>query len=70
MIGFDRIIRVLLHDMAGGGRQFIQCQGVGGRAVGGHLGRSRAVPRARVKNRRVAARSRFSDTNTSMTCPN
>jgi len=38
------VIRVFLHDMAGGGHQVIQYSWVGGRTVGAHLGRSRAVP--------------------------
>ena len=44
VVGFDRIVRVLRHDMAGGGQQLIQRPGVSLGPVSGHLGRSRAVP--------------------------
>ena len=60
VVGFERVIRVLLHDMACGGHQFIQCPWVGGRAVGSHLSGRCAVRSAWVKNRQVAVRSRFS----------
>lgn len=43
MISFDRIVGILLHDVAGGGRQLRDCARIGRRAVGDHLGRASAV---------------------------
>ena len=43
MIGLDRIIGVLLDDMACSRQHLIEHPRVGGRPVGGHLSRSRAV---------------------------
>ncbi len=62
VICFDGVVRVLLGDVTGGRQQLVEHARVGGRPVGGglYLG-------AWVKNRRVTARSRFSDTRTSMT---
>ena len=72
MIGFNGIVRVLLHDMARGGQQLIEHSRVGRCPICRHLAGSWAVLEGTggVENRRVAARSRFWDTSTSMTCPN
>jgi hypothetical protein len=43
VIGFDPVVRVLLGDVAGGGHQLIEHPWVGGGAIGGDLGRGRAV---------------------------
>lgn len=43
MVGFDRVVRILLGDMAGGGYQLIEHPRVGGGAVGGDFGRRRPV---------------------------
>ena len=43
VIGFDRIVGVLFGHMAGGGYQLIEHPRVGGRAVGGDLGRRRPM---------------------------
>src|ERR671917_2332289 len=43
VIGFDRIVRILLGHMAGGGCQLIEHAGVGGRAIGGDFSRGRPV---------------------------
>src|SRR5918911_7247 len=69
VIGFDRIVSVLLGDMTGGRHQLIEHPRVGGGTISGDLDRGRRVIQGAVKNRRVAARSRFSETSTSMTCP-
>jgi hypothetical protein len=69
MIRLDRIIPVLLHDVAHGRQQLIEYPRVGRCwSVLTSLGRE-PCSRAWAKNRRVAARSRLADTNTSMTCP-
>ena len=70
VIGFDRVVSVLLGDMTGGRHQLIEHPRVGGGTISGDLDRGRRVIQGAVKNRRVAARSRFSETSTSMTCPN
>ncbi len=67
VISFDRIISVLLGDMTGSGHQLVEHPRVGSRVISGDLNRRRPVF---LKKRRVAAKSRFSETNTSMTCPN
>jgi hypothetical protein len=70
MIGLDRVSGVLLQDMARRGQQLLDHSRIGGRLIGADsLGRG-PCSKARVKNRRVAARSRFWETSTSMTCPN
>jgi len=62
---------VLLGVVPGARSHLIEDTRVGGCAVGGDLdGVSVVVFNARVTNRRAAARSRFSETSTSMTCPN
>ena len=44
MIRLDRIVGILLHDVArGGGHQFLDCARVGQRPVGAHLSRAGAV---------------------------
>jgi hypothetical protein len=43
MISFDRIIGILLGDVAGGGQQFVEHAGVARCPVGGHLARVGAV---------------------------
>ena len=43
MIRFDRIVGILLDDVAGGGHQFLDCARVGRRPVGAHLSRAGAV---------------------------
>jgi hypothetical protein len=43
MIGFDGVVRVLLHDVARGGQQLIDHPRVGRRTVGVHLGWAWAV---------------------------
>jgi hypothetical protein len=43
VIGFDGVVHIVLGDMAGGGHQLIDHPQVGGRAVGGDLGRGRSV---------------------------
>ena len=67
VIGFDGVVGVLLHRMAGLGHEFVE-HAPGARSVVTSVGR-RAATSARAKNRRVAARSRFSEASTSMTCP-
>jgi len=62
---------VLLGVVPGARSHLIEDTRVGGCAVGGDLdGVSVVVFNARVTNQRAAARSRFSETSTSMTCPN
>ena len=70
MIGFDPIVRILLSDMTGSGHQLIEHPRVGEGTVGGDLDRLRLALEGADENRRVAARSRLSETSTSMTCPN
>ncbi len=41
MVGFDRVVSVLLGDMAGGGYQFVEYPRVGSRLIGGDLDRGR-----------------------------
>src|SRR6185312_11305647 len=43
VIGFDRVVSVLLGDMTGGRRQLIEHPRVGGRAISGDLDRGRPV---------------------------
>ena len=43
MIGFDRVVSVLLGDMAGGGHQLVEHPRVGGRVISGDLTRRRPV---------------------------
>jgi hypothetical protein len=43
VIYFDRVVLVLLGDVTGGGQQLVEHARVGGRPVGGHFGRRRAV---------------------------
>ena len=70
VIGFDRVLRISLGDVTGSGYQLIEHPRVGGaRSVVTSVGDG-PCSSARVKNRRVATMSRFSETNTSMTCPN
>ena len=69
LVGFDGVIGVLLSDVAYGGQQFVEHAGVGRCPVGGDVARAVPCSSARVKNRRVAVRSLFSETSTSMTCP-
>jgi hypothetical protein len=49
------------------GQQIVEYSRVGGYSVGGHFGRCRTVLQRLVKNRPVAAKSRFVDTSTPMT---
>jgi hypothetical protein len=70
VIGFDRIISVLLGDMAGGRHQLVEYPRVGGRVISGDLDRGRPVFQGVGEESPGATRSRFSATNTSMTCPN
>jgi hypothetical protein len=70
VIGFERVVSELLGDMAGGRHQLVEHGWVGNRLIGGDLDWGRPVFKGAGRNRRVAARSRFSATNTSMTCPN
>jgi len=44
VIGFDRVVRISLGDVTGGGYQLIEHPRVGGRAVSGDLGGGRPVP--------------------------
>jgi hypothetical protein len=44
VVGFDRVVRVLLGHVVGSGEQLIQHPWVGRRPVGGHLRRSSRVP--------------------------
>ena len=43
VIGFDRIISVLLGDMASGGHQLVEYPRVGGRVISGDINRGRPV---------------------------
>jgi hypothetical protein len=43
VVGFDRVVRILLHDVAGARQQLLKHARVGGRPVGAHLGGPRAV---------------------------
>jgi hypothetical protein len=43
VIGFDRVVSVLLGDMTGGRHQLIEHPRVGGRAISGDLDRGRPV---------------------------
>jgi hypothetical protein len=43
VIGFNRVVSVLLGDMTGGGHQLIEHPRVGGRAISGDLDRGRPV---------------------------
>ena len=43
MIGFDRVVSVLLGAMRGGRRQLVEHLRVGGSAIGGDLDRGRPV---------------------------
>jgi len=70
MISFDGVVRVLLHNTTRGRQQLIDHPRIDRCSVSGHLARMGAILGARVKNRRVAARSRCSETSTSMTWPN
>ena len=70
MIGFDSIVGVLLGVVPGARSHLIEDARVDRRLIGDDLaGVSVVVVSARVKNRRVAARPRFWETSTSMTCP-
>jgi hypothetical protein len=69
MIFFDMVIAVLGGEMAGSGHQLVEHPGIGRCFVGRHRVGVGAVIESRVKHRRVAAKSRFSDTSTSMTWP-
>jgi hypothetical protein len=51
VIGFDRVVSVLLGDMTGGRHQLIEHPRVSGRAVGGDLGRGRPVLSASGRSR-------------------
>jgi hypothetical protein len=69
VIGFNRVVGVLLHDVPRLGHELVEHTGyAGARLVVTSVGR-RAAFSARAKNRRVAARSRFGEARTSMTCP-
>ena len=69
MISFDRVVGVLLHDVPRLGHELVEHRGyAGARSVVTSVGR-RAPLSARAKNWRVAARSRFGEARTSMTCP-
>jgi hypothetical protein len=70
MICFDQVVLVLLGDVAGGGQQLVEHTRVGGCSVGVTSVGDGPCCSAWVKNRRVAATSRFVDTSTSMTWPN
>ncbi len=70
VIGLDLVVGIPGVDVVGGGQLFVEDPRVGRGAVGGHLGRAPPWDRARVKNRRAAAGSRFSEARTSMTWPN
>jgi hypothetical protein len=68
MIAFDPVVGVLLHNVPRIENQLVEDLRVGrARSVVTSLGRLRRV-QGRAKNRRVAARSRFGDARTSMTC--
>ena len=43
MICFDRIVRILLEDVQGGGQELIEHPEVSRRPVGGHLRRLRSL---------------------------
>ena len=43
MIGFDRVVSVLLGDMTGSGHQLVEHPRVGGRVISGDLNRRRPV---------------------------
>src|SRR5207248_9844742 len=43
VIGFDRVVSVLLGDMAGGRHQLVEYPRIGGRVISGHLNRGRPV---------------------------
>ncbi len=67
MIGFDGVVHVLLHDVAGGGDELFDRSWVGRCPVGTHFGRVYAVFEGLGEKPRVAVRSRFGETSTSMT---
>jgi hypothetical protein len=67
MIGFDGVIPVLFHDVARDGDQLFDHSRVGRCPVGTHLGRVYAVFEGLGEKPRVAVRSRFGETSTSMT---
>ena len=68
VIGFDRIVLVLLDVVPGRGQQLVEHGGVNRRGVGDDLaGITLSVRSARVKNRRAAAASRRAKSSTSMT---
>ena len=68
MIGFYRVVRVLLDVTPRGGNQLIQYGGVDGGGVGDHFaGVTFNVARGRPKNRRAVSASRRAETSTSMT---
>ena len=70
VIGLDRITSVLLNDVTRGRQQLIEYPRVGGRPVGAHLSRARTVLEGTGEELGgVAARSRCSNTRTSMTSP-
>ncbi len=66
-VGFDLVVGVPGVDVVGRGELFVEDPRIGGGPVGGHLGRAAAVGQGQVKNRRAAARSRFSEARTSTT---
>src|ERR687894_381652 len=70
MIGLDRVSGVLLQDMARRGQQLLDHSRIGGRLIGADLAGTWAVLQGTGEDRRVAARSRYWETSTSMTCPN
>jgi hypothetical protein len=70
VISFDPVVGILLGDVTRGGQQFIEHSRIpGARSVFTSVGRGLWLS-AWVKNRRVAARARFSVMRTSMTWPN
>src|SRR5437868_6409830 len=70
VIGFDRIVSVLLGDMTGRRHQLIKHPRVGGRAVSSDLGRGRPVLEGAGEESSRGRQVPLLDTRTSITCPN
>jgi hypothetical protein len=69
VIGFDGVIRVVLHDMARRGQQLIEHPRIRRSSVGAHLCWAWAMLEGAGEELASGRQIRFSDTNTSMTWP-
>jgi hypothetical protein len=70
VIGLNPIVGIALGAVPGTQKDLLEDGRVDRCLVGDDLGRAGPCSSARVKNRRVAARSRFGEANTSITYPN